>query len=1331
MKKTIVNILGLLLLLTSTASAVTVTINGAQTYQTIDGFGVNANAGSWTNDDLVPVMDAFINQAGMTMFLVEFVGNCNWYTYNANPGSSLTNWAYFNSVYSGPNFQQLWGMMAYLNQRGFTNGVMPKFTGATALWMGGTSLNAASDNDYAKMMASALIYARKNQNLQFTIVPPFNEPDIDCCDTGVKLGGGAAQLVAVLDALGQLLDANGMGDVRFSGPELASINTGWMTTMMTDSYLMSKLADFGLHSYVGSTPSPSGVASFIQQSTYPNTRFWMTEFGVWCDICNNGNGDNSWANAQGIASALLTDLADGASAGLTFEAYDSAFNNYNSQTGQDAPASWGYWGLFAVTNINAAHKTYTARKQFYTLAQITKYVSPGAIRIGVSGSTSPLTLLAFYQPTTGQLTLTGVNTGASAVALSGSLTSLSSVHSLELYYTDSAVNLSDSGTVPVNNGAFAATVPANCVFTLASSAVVVVPPNVTSPTNQALARGANALFIVSATGTAPLAYQWRFAGVPVAGATNSAYSRTNIQCSDAGAYDVVVTNAGGSITSSAAILTVVSPPLLVASPTNKTVTVGQSASFSVTATNDCGGGLAYQWQLAGTNLVNATSAALLIASAQGSNAGSYTAVVSNLAGAVTSGVAVLTVGVAPVVSGQPTNLTVFTGGSAVFTTAVNGSAPLAFQWRMNGAAIANGGGISGATSNVLTLSGFTNNSAGNYGLSATNLFGVATSSVASLAVVFPLSIQWSFTNRVLAANSNCSAVLPDVTGTNYIQATDLSGPMTIVQSPTNGTALPLGTNQVVLTVTDALGNVAYSTNTVAVADQTPPVLLSQPLSQACNAGTNVSFGVVATACTPIGFQWLFNNTPLAAQTNNTLNRTNLQCSDAGAYEVVVTSAGGSATSSVAVLTVVSPPLLVGSPTNQTVIVGQSASFSVTATNDCGGGLAYQWQLAGTNVVNATSATLLIPNAQQSDAGAYTVIVSNLAGSVTSGVAVLNVGIAPIVSGQPTNLTVFTGGNAVFATTVGGSAPLAFQWWMKGVAIADGPGISGAASNVLTLTSVTSNSVGSYSLSVTNVFGVTTSSVASLTVVFPLSIPWSFTNLVLAANSNCSAVLTDVTGTNYIQAADLSGPVTIVQSPTNGTTLLLGTNEVVLMVTDAFGNAAYSTNTVVVEDQTPPVFLSQPLSQADNAGTNASFSVVAAACTPVGFQWFFDNTPLAAQTNSTLTLVNIDATLTGDYFVVAAASGGSSTSAVAVLTVLQPRIALPGSLSASVSPDHLIALTLTGSAGSTYILETTADLGVPGSWQPIATNTLDTNGLWYFSDLITNGPQRFYRSRLPQ
>jgi hypothetical protein len=221
----------------------------------------------------------------------------------------------------------------------------------------------------------------------------------------------------------------------------------------------------------------------------------MTEFGVWCSSCLSGTaGNGSWTNAQGIVSALINDLAKGASAGLTFEAYDSVYHGYNTTTGQDTPGGWSLWGLFAVDDPNAATKTYTPRKQFYTLSQITRYVRPGAQRINVSGSTTPLTLLAFYHSAIGQLTLTGVNTSTSPATLAGTLSSLPTVSSLELYYTDSTTNLSDHGAVPVNNSSFGATVPANCVFTLVGTSAAASAPVITQalPTGDGIIlRGTN------------------------------------------------------------------------------------------------------------------------------------------------------------------------------------------------------------------------------------------------------------------------------------------------------------------------------------------------------------------------------------------------------------------------------------------------------------------------------------------------------------------------------------------------------------------------------------------------------------------------------------------------------------------------------------------------------------------------------------------------------------------------------------------------------------------------------------------------------------------------
>ncbi|OHE89144.1 MAG: hypothetical protein A3G75_07685 [Verrucomicrobia bacterium RIFCSPLOWO2_12_FULL_64_8] len=127
---------------------------------------------------------------------------------------------------------------------------------------------------------------------------------------------------------------------------------------------------------------------------------------------------------------------------------------------------------------------------------------------------------------------------------------------------------------------------------------------------------------------------------------------------------------------------------------------------------------------------------------------------------------------------------------------------------------------------------------------------------------------------------------------------------------------------------------------------------------------------------------------ISGATSTTLNLTSVQASDAGTYIVVVTNSAGSVTSDNATLTVNVPPAITTQPASQTVSVGANVNFSVVATGSPAP--TYQWKKGGTNITGATSDTLNLTNVQTSDAGNYTVVVTNVAGSVTSNTAVLTV-----------------------------------------------------------------------------------------------------------------------------------------------------------------------------------------------------------------------------------------------------------------------------------------------------------------------------------------------------
>ena len=187
------------------------------------------------------------------------------------------------------------------------------------------------------------------------------------------------------------------------------------------------------------------------------------------------------------------------------------------------------------------------------------------------------------------------------------------------------------------------------------------------------------------------------------------------------------------------------------------------------------------------------------------------------------------------------------------------------------------------------------------------------------------------------------------------------------------------------------------------------------------------------------------------------------------------------------LTPVFVPTISTQPTNQTILSGGNAVFSVAA----GGAtpLAYQWRKNGTNISNggnisgATTNVLTFTAATTNNSGNYSVVITNAYGSITSAVATLTVTpvFPPSISAQPTNQTIFAGGNAAFNVTAGGTSPLIYQWRENGTNLANGGDISGATTNVLTFTAAMTNNSGNYRLFITNSYGSITSAVATLTV----------------------------------------------------------------------------------------------------------------------------------------------------------------------------------------------------------------------------------------------------------
>ena len=162
------------------------------------------------------------------------------------------------------------------------------------------------------------------------------------------------------------------------------------------------------------------------------------------------------------------------------------------------------------------------------------------------------------------------------------------------------------------------------------------------PQSQMVDFGDTATFIVAVTGLPTPTLQWRKDGAALTGQTGATLTITSAQLSDAGTYDCVAANSAGFLTSSGAVLTVNPPgsPTIATPPAAMTVRMGASAFFSVQATGEL---LGFQWRKDNVDIPGATDPLLLLTNVEPSDAGSYSVVVNNPGGSVTSPEGALTV----------------------------------------------------------------------------------------------------------------------------------------------------------------------------------------------------------------------------------------------------------------------------------------------------------------------------------------------------------------------------------------------------------------------------------------------------------------------------------------------------------------------------------------------------------------------------------------------------------------------------------------------------------------------------------------------------------------
>jgi hypothetical protein len=380
---------------------------------------------------------------------------------------------------------------------------------------------------------------------------------------------------------------------------------------------------------------------------------------------------------------------------------------------------------------------------------------PPASQSVVTGSTVSFSVSATGLPTpTFQWQKNGVALAGATNAtlqLSGVTTSHSGTYS--------AIAMNSAGSVVSNSAALVVTEST----TTPPPATTVAPTIVTQPSAaQTASVGGSVTFIVSAAGVPTPTYQWQKNGTAIGGATNPSLTLSFVAISDAGSYVAVATNSVGSVSSSPAVLTVVeaatpppppptsllnSAPVISSQPVStQTVTGGTSVSFTALASGSPSP--TYQWRKNGGTIAGATKSTLTLSAVSSGDAGSYTVVASNTAGAVVSNASILLVYSAPKFTSQPTAQAVTLGGSTKFTAQVSAIPGATLQWHKDGAPIV------GGTSSVLFINSATASDVGVYSVTAKNDLGLTKSAEAPLVIAAPPVITLQPVPQTVWAKSN-------------------------------------------------------------------------------------------------------------------------------------------------------------------------------------------------------------------------------------------------------------------------------------------------------------------------------------------------------------------------------------------------------------------------------------------------------------------------------------------------------------------------------------------------------------------------------------------------
>ena len=528
---------------TPALAASTATINGGTTFQTIAGFGASEGFGeastvmnassSVQSQALGDLYGTSGSDAGLTILRNEISADSGSTIEPNNPGGPNATPSYLPLASIGQDQGQLWFAQQIKSRFGVSNvfadawsapGFM-KTNGATANGgqVCGVTGASCSSGDWRQAYANYLVqYAKDyaNAGVPLSYIGPSNEPDFSANYDSMTMSG--SQMASLLDVVGPAVKNSGLStQVDCCAATGWSVSGQYASAIEADPTALADTAVLTSHGYSSAPTSP--MSGWSKPA-------WETEWSTF----------ESWSNAwdDGSDASGLT-WAQHIFAGLD-QANLSAFLYW---WGSTTPSENGdNEGLILING-----STVTSSGRLEAFGQFSRFVRPGAVRIGASSSDGNLTLDAFKN-TDGTISIVVLNTGSSSDTVSYSLsgTGTSNGATVTPYLTNGSNGIAAQAATTVSGGAFTGTIPARSLETYVVGTSGSNNGNtvtVTNPGNQTTASAGTAasLQMQASDSAAGQTLAYSATGLPTGLSISSSTGLISGTATTAGTYNVTVT----------------------------------------------------------------------------------------------------------------------------------------------------------------------------------------------------------------------------------------------------------------------------------------------------------------------------------------------------------------------------------------------------------------------------------------------------------------------------------------------------------------------------------------------------------------------------------------------------------------------------------------------------------------------------------------------------------------------------------------------------------------------------------------------------------------------